>query len=532
MDGLRLTPVALAWALCLAVPAGMSGASAQGLPSGAATVQGQASITTQGNRMTVTSTSNAILNWQSFSIGAGQSVRFDQPTSSSQVLNRVLGNDPSRIFGQLSSNGRVWLLNPNGVLFGPTARVDVAGLVASTLNISDADWQAQRYHLLTRELGPAGGGAAVVNQGELRSSWGGRVMLIGGAGGVRNDGLIEAPGGQVLLAAGQSVELTDSTMPDIAVRVSAPQGQVLNLGRIAAGGGRVDLQGAMVNQSGIVRADAIGSGAGGEIVLRSTDTTWVSGETSATAAAGTGGTVQLLGPQVGLLDGARVDVSGSRGGGAIHVGGGRQGQDAAIPNSRAVYLAAGATLVADATDHGPGGSIVLWSDQATRAYGRLSARGGASGGDGGFIETSGGWLDARPASVRTDAPLGRGGRWLLDPNDILITGSGSDTNVTGGPDFSTTDDSAVLADSTIVAALNLGNNVTVTTASLGGNSQAGDIQVSGAHIAVNPSSAVSLTLTADRNIDVSGSTISSSGGSMNLILSAGRSTPGGITVNG
>jgi filamentous hemagglutinin family protein len=531
-NSVRLTPVALAWALCLAVPAGMSGASAQALPSGAATVQGQASITTQGNRMTVTSSSNAILNWQSFSIGAGQSVRFDQPTSSSQVLNRVLGNDPSHIFGQLSSNGRVWLLNPNGVLFGPTARVDVAGLVASTLNISDTDWQTQRYHLLTRELGPAGGGAAVVNQGELRSTWGGKVMLIGGPGGVRNEGLIEAPGGQVLLAAGQSVELTDSTMPDIAVRVSAPQGQVLNLGRIAAGGGRVDLQGAMVNQSGIVRADAIGSGAGGEIVLRSTDTTWVSGETSATAAAGTGGTVQLLGPQVGLLDGARVDVSGSRGGGAIHVGGGRQGQDAAIPNSRAVYLAAGATLVADATDHGPGGSIVLWSDQATRAYGRLSARGGASGGDGGFIETSGGWLDARPASVRTDAPLGRGGRWLLDPNNILITGSGSDTNVTGGPDFSTTDDSAVLADSTIVAALNLGNNVTVTTASLGGNSQAGDIHVSGANIAANPSSGVSLTLTADRNIDVSGSTISSSGGSMDLILSAGRSTPGGITVSG
>jgi filamentous hemagglutinin family protein len=152
-NSVRLTPVALAWALCLAVPAGMSGASAQALPSGAATVQGQASITTQGNRMTVTSSSNAILNWQSFSIGAGQSVRFDQPTSSSQVLNRVLGNDPSHIFGQLSSNGRVWLLNPNGVLFGPTARVDVAGLVASTLNISDTDWQAQRYHLLTRELG-------------------------------------------------------------------------------------------------------------------------------------------------------------------------------------------------------------------------------------------------------------------------------------------------------------------------------------------------------------------------------------------
>ena len=152
MDGLRLTPVALAWALCLAVPAGMSGASAQALPSGAATVQGQASITTQGNRMTVTSSSNAILNWQSFSIGAGQSVRFDQPTSSSQVLNRVLGNDPSRIFGQLSSNGRVWLLNPNGVLFGPTARVDVAGLVASTLNISDGTSSLLRRLVLLSTL--------------------------------------------------------------------------------------------------------------------------------------------------------------------------------------------------------------------------------------------------------------------------------------------------------------------------------------------------------------------------------------------
>ena len=201
--GPRLNPVALAWALWLALPLGMGNAAAQVLPSGASTVQGQASIVTQGNRMTVTTSSNAALNWQSFSIGAGQSVRFDQPNASSQVLNRVLGNDPSRIFGQLSSNGRVWLLNPNGVLFGPTARVDVAGLVASTLNLSNSDFLANRMNFGSD--GVAGG--AVVNQGRITAAPGGQVFLVGSA--VDNQGVINAPNGDVVLAAGKSVRKAD-----------------------------------------------------------------------------------------------------------------------------------------------------------------------------------------------------------------------------------------------------------------------------------------------------------------------------------
>jgi filamentous hemagglutinin family protein len=514
--------LALACALAGAAPAGL--AQAQVLPSGANVVSGQASIATHGNQMTVHNSANAVLNWQSFSIGAGQSVRFEQPSASSQVLNRVLGRDASHIAGSLSSNGGVWLLNPYGVMFGPEARIDVAGLVASTLNISDADWQARRYALF-------GGGAqagAVVNQGEIRTTLGGQVLLLGGSGGVRNEGLIDAPGGQVMLAAGASVDLADSQTPGLAVRVTAPAGEALNLGQVLAAGGRIDLQAAMVNQHGIVRADSLAQGPGGQVVLQG-GTTLVSGVVSADGTQGRGGQVHLLGQQVGLLAGADVSASGRDGGGQVLVGGGLQGQDTSVPNARAVYMDPGASVRADATGNGDGGLIVLWSDQATRAYGSLSARGGALGGNGGFIETSGGWLDARPLSIRTDAPLGLAGQWLLDPNDILIS-AGSDTHVTPAPSFTSTDDSAVVSLSSIIAALDAGNNVTITTGSGGSDSQPGNITMSGS-LVVDPPTAVTLTLNAARHIDLLGSYIEATDAPLHLTLNAGTAGEGAIRLS-
>jgi len=262
----RLHPLALALATSGLVT-GFGAVRAQGLPSGMTVVQGQASVITAGNRMTVTNSSGAILNWKGFSIGPQQAVRFDQPNAASKVLNRVTGNDPSRILGSLSSNGQVWLLNPNGVLFGQGARVDVVGLVASTLRLSDADWTAGRYHFTPATMSGRGEGA-VVNRGELRTTFGGHVMLVGSSAGVRNEGVIDAPGGQVVLAAGQSVDLVDTGAPNLTVRVTAAQGEALNLGSLSAAGGRIDLQAAIVNQQGIVRAETLERGAKGEIVLR------------------------------------------------------------------------------------------------------------------------------------------------------------------------------------------------------------------------------------------------------------------------
>ncbi|MEO6280869.1 YDG domain-containing protein [Roseateles sp.] len=516
---LRFLPLAAALAL-----AATCAQAQQTLPSGLQVAAGQASAQTQGGVLTVTNSANAILNWQSFSIGTQNAVRFVQPSASSQVLNRVTGSDPSAILGSLSSNGRVWLLNPNGVLFGQGARVDVAGLVTSTLNIANEDWLAGRYVL--------GGGAAaagIVNQGEIRTSLGGRVALVGGS--VENQGLIEAPGGQVLLAAGRSVELVDTGAPNLAVRITAPQGDVLNLGTLSAAGGRIDVHGAAVNQQGLVRADNLSVGPGGEVVLKASErlTLAAGSVTSADAAAGGGGRVQLLGREVGVLDGASVSASGRDGGGTILAGGDAQGRDAAVPNARALFLGRSASLSADALGRGDGGQIVLWSDLATRAYGALSARGGALGGNGGLIETSGGWLDARPARLDVSAPRGRAGTWLLDPYNITITDGGSGVDTGFDASFTATANDAVITTATLNAALTAGTNVTVSTGT--GGTQAGNITVTSANITPSNNAPVTLTLQAAGDIVLDNAQIASSGAPLNVSLESAGSGVGAVSIN-
>ncbi len=558
-------PRRLVWALALAgvathtlAPWAGPAHAASALPTGLNVVQGQATLKQAGNQLTINNSAGAVLNWQSFNIGAANAVRFEQPTAASKVLNRVVGNNPSQIFGKLSSNGEVWLVNPHGVLFGRDARVDVGSLVVSTLNIGNDDWRAGRFSL----TGGAGAAAAIVNQGELLTTTGGRVLLLAGAGGVRNEGLITAPDGQVALAAGASVDLVDGQTRHLAVRVQAPQGEVLNLGRLSANGsgGRVDLMAAMVNQQGFVRAESL-AGSGGQVVLEGSQgvnlaagsvtstagasggqvrvdavdgTTMLAGEVNVTGSSGTGGDALLLGQQVGLLDGGLIDASGATGGGRVRVGGGLQGKDQSVVNAQAVYMGPGMQIRADATQFGQGGNIILWSDKATRAYGTLSARGGALGGDGGFIETSGGWLDAQPAAVRTDATLGRAGLWLLDPNNIRIDSQFPNTNVGASPNFTSTGDSAIVNVASIVAALNAGNNVTITTGTGGTNLQAGDITMSNVFLSAAPAQPVSLTITAARHIRFFDSTIRTTDAAMGVTLSAanGQSGVGEISLSG
>jgi filamentous hemagglutinin family protein len=543
---------ALAASSLLTLWPGATTLHAQTLPSGMNTVAGQATARTVGSTLTVTNAPGTILNWNSFSIGAQNAVRFEQVNASSQVLNRVTGTDPSSILGSLSSNGRVWLLNPNGVLFGQGARVDVASLVTSTLNLNDSDWLAGRYRF-TQGSGPA---ADIVNQGDLRSSLGGHIALIGGT--VRNEGDITAPGGQIVLAAGSDIELLDTATPNVIVKVNAGEGSALNLGQLMAAGGRIDIHAATVNQNGIVRADALQSGPGGEVVLLArdqlnlgaasqttangdsggkitlqADQTMVRGEIGATGSQGAGGQVQLLGRQVGLLDAARVDASGAGGGGEVLVGGGQQGKDPNVPNAQAVYFGPQASITADATANGDGGRINLWSDQATRAFGSLSVRGGPLGGNGGVIETSGHWLDARPARVDTSAPRGRSGSWLLDPYDITVTDDIYATNQGTDSSFTANADSAIVTWNTISSALTSGTQVTVSTSATGAEgTQAGNISIS---VLASPSVTVgtggSLTFIADGSISIAAnSTLDFGGASMPLTFLAGRSGAGVIQL--
>ncbi len=397
--------------------------SASANPTAPQVIAGQATFQQSGNLFSITNTPNAIINWQSFSIAPDEVTRFIQQSANSRVLNRITGQDPSRILGALQSNGHVYLINPNGVVFGKDARVDVQSLVASSLALSDNDFLAGRHRFSGANAGK------VVNEGAIVTPGGGRVYLVGAS--VENSGVVTSPQGEVVLAAGHTVQLVDSSDPSVHVVVSAPSDQALNLGQVLASGGRVGIYGALVNQRGKVSADSAVRGENGKIVLKSSGTTLLEkgSVTSATHSAGKGGDIALLGRQVGLTGDAVADASGAEGGGNVLIGGGRQGKDAAVPNAQQTYIGEQAAVKADATGSGDGGTIIAWSDKATRVYGSLSARGGAQGGDGGFIETSGGYLDMQ-GKVDTRAPQGKTGQLLLDPTNITII-SGSPTGSIG-----------------------------------------------------------------------------------------------------
>uniref|UniRef100_UPI0031381D32 two-partner secretion domain-containing protein n=1 Tax=Polaromonas sp. YR568 TaxID=1855301 RepID=UPI0031381D32 len=347
-------------------------------------VNGQASFQQLGSVRTVTNTPGTIIEWPGFSIAAGEATRFVQQSSASAVLNRITGQNPSVILGALQSNGRVFLINPNGILFGAAAQVDVNGLVASSLAMSNSDFLSGKMNF---SAGAVAG--RVANQGSIRTPEGGQVLLIGPQ--VENSGLIQAPGGDVVLAAGRSVKLADSGNPALHVVVSAPQDQAINLGRIVAQSGRVGIYGHLVNQRGLVSADRASVGAAGQIVFKASGDLLLEGGslTSASGAGvGTGGTIHLLGERVALTGNARVDASGETGGGTVLAGGDYRGQNADIVNAKQLYMAGDALISADALGSGNGGKVIAWSDGSTRVYGSISARGGAQSGDGGFVGTS------------------------------------------------------------------------------------------------------------------------------------------------
>jgi len=422
------TPVRLgvaAVAACfLAVPALSN-------PVNPTVVNGTASFSQAGNVLTVTNSNGAIINWDKFSIAAGEKTHFAQASASSSVLNRVL-NDPSAIYGTLSSNGRVWLINPAGIMVGAGGRVDTAAFVASTLNIRNEDFLAGRNLFIND-----GNAKDVINQGEIRTPAGGSVYLIGSnvknesVAGELNSGIITTPGGETILAAGSTVSLIDSALPGVKVDITGAEGNATNLGTITAEAGRIGIAGVIVRNSGILNASSVVND-GGRIFLKASQDAYVDGNGRIVTTGSKGGQVEVLGNRVAVMDHAEIDASGTTGGGTIKVGGDYQGKNPEIQNANITYFGPDASLKADATEVGAGGTVIVWADDTTRAYGNISARGGASGGNGGFVETSGHkGLEVTGIRVSTQAPHGQTGTWLLDPGSItFIAGAGTDSGTT------------------------------------------------------------------------------------------------------
>ncbi len=418
------------------------GMSAWALPQGATVVNGQVSVAQPTSSSQIVNASNgAIINWKQFSIGVGESTQFIQPSSNSAVLNRVVGPDVSQLLGQLKANGQVFLINPNGIVIGGGARIDTNSFIASTLDMSDADFLAGKLHFF--EGSSAG---RMQNNGLITAAPGGRIVLI--APDIENTGIIQAPDGQILLAAGRKLEIASMDLEGVTFEIQAPTDSVLNLGKLLAENGAVQAFAGSLRQSGEIRAsrmvrDSDGSillagsndltltsdsitradgASGGRIVLQSTQgTTRVAGEVSVTGAAGLGGSLQVLGQRVAIDAGARLDASGSAGGGQILVGGDFQGNNPDVQNADRVYVGDGAQLNADATEQGNGGRVIVWSEENTRFYGDLSAQGGAQGGNGGFAEVSGKHNLEFAGSAKLGATTGTKGTLLLDPLDLIVS---------------------------------------------------------------------------------------------------------------
>lgn len=233
------------------------------LPTGGEIKSGTGSIASDGTRMNVSQeTSKMVVDWQTFSIGSGNQVHFQQPSASAAVLNRVLGSQVSVIRGAMTANGRVFLVNPAGVVFTAGSTVDVGSLVASTLQISDSDFLSGNYRF------SGSSGNAVLNQGNIRTKEGGFVALI--AAKIENLGSIQASRGDVLLAAGSRVRLNMGGPVSIEVEAGAVDALIQNGGAIRADGGTVLLTaegaGALtslaINNQGLIEAVGLESGPG------------------------------------------------------------------------------------------------------------------------------------------------------------------------------------------------------------------------------------------------------------------------------
>ncbi|MSR15911.1 MAG: filamentous hemagglutinin N-terminal domain-containing protein [Gammaproteobacteria bacterium] len=336
----------------------------------------------------------AIVNWHSFSVGTAEYVQFVQPDAQSAILNRVVGGGASEILGRIDANGRVFLVNPQGVYFGRGMQVNAAGFAASALDIDDADFLAGRY------VFAQGGTGEVVNEGEINADQ--FVVLMGER--VENEGLIQARLGTVVLASGSAttLQMDADGLVNFAVdeaAVTAAAG-VTNAGQIIADGGRVvmtakvadGLVATALNNEGLIRASSLSEAKGGIFLL------------------GVGGDV---------VNSGTLDVAGVAGtaGGTVRVK-----SDNDIDHNGQVN--------ADGAGGGSGGTVRFIADGRlnVREGSTVSARGGSADGRGGKLD-----LSARSGmTLEGEITLGAGGQLVLDPSKVRLLGNGSTPNPVSG----------------------------------------------------------------------------------------------------
>ena len=466
------------------------GGSVQAMPSGGTIRSGNGSIVEQGQTMTVQQNSNRMaIDWTQFNIAKNETVRYAQPDKNAVALNRVTGGQQSLIEGNLNANGHVFLVNPNGVVFGKNASVDVGGLVASTARLADDTMNHFGSSQDSLNLAVDNeNNAAVINEGIIKAQ-GGLVALH--ASNVENSGTITDDGGTVALTAAKNLNLSSDADGKLNFTVDGTlaRAQSLNSGTLKADGGYVvmtaksagDVLSTVVNNSGTIEAKTLRKNEKGQILLD-------------------GG------------DNGQVEVSGT-----LDASGTEEGQDAG-----SIKAIGQKTIVHDGT--------------------QLLARGNVNGGT---IETSGDVLNlGNSLNIDAKGITGKAGEWLLDPLDVIIADNdptttsnyensekktAADSDFTNGsasigyndPDATTANASSVNSAVTWISTdmvekmLNAGTNVTIQAAATNGSANIivkNDIDKTAGDDAT-------FTLDAMRNITVNGN-ITSTAGKLNVVLNA------------
>jgi len=575
LSSLKRALLAGASALCLASLA-FAGPEGGTVVAGTATISTPAPTTTQIDQ----SSDRAIINWNSFNVGANESAVFNQPNAASVTLNRIFDQNASIIAGQVSANGRLILVNGNGMVFENGASVHTAGLIATTADISNNDFMAGSYAF--NQAGAAS--ASIVNNGQITADEGGVVAFV--APSVHNSGVITAKLGKVALGAGNTFTLdlygdnliSFPVSAEVAQQLTGPDGQPLNAlvdvsGKIDAGSvqltaraargiidsvinvdGEIIASGltqsggtvALVGSSGSGAAQAPGNGTfpagyggaitidggqnrvdvggtlnasgtqGGSISLTGSRVD-VAGSLNARGSAGQGGTVSIGGKEINLSD-ASINASGATGGGSIAIGYTGSGASRSI-NADTVFVSQGSSLKADAIESGDGGRIEFWSNVATDFRGSISATGGAASGDGGFLEVSSKGDVGFMGTADASAANGEAGILSLDPKNITISTGFGNINLPSNPlVFSTSSTSSLTINpNSITSVLNTGTAVTLQASN--------DITVSSNITVNNPGgNGGALTMQAGRSVIINAD-ITTDNGNLTIIanelLSAG-----------
>lgn len=460
-----------------------------------------------------------IVDFYKFGVMKGHQLDVIMPDAG-RALYRVIGNSRSEINGTLNSNGSLFLVNQNGILFGKGAEVNVGNIVASTLNITNEAFLQGNYKFTAENM--AGN---IENRGLIKTQGEGYIVMLGKK--VVNSGTLVANKGSVVLASAKEAVLDfyGNGLVRANLTAQAVEGLVKNSGLIQANGGLVQLatnaRSAAINVSGIIEANQLVE-RDGVIRLEGGDNAKVevSGQLIAQGQGTTGGSIEVTGEQVALMNGALLDASGDTGGGKVLVGGDYQGKNDAVYNARTTYVASGATIKADARQQGDGGKVVVWANDLTRYYGSISAQGGAASGNGGFVEVSGKQDLAFLGSVNVAAANGLGGSVLLDPETInLISGGSTPTdNASGTPDVAFAD--------------NAGGTTNINVAGITGFSQlflqaTKDINVNAA-VTMNVDG--NIRLEANNDINVNAALTTSGKGSINLKADADNSGVGNLHI--